>query len=316
MTSGQTADYQITSDNPIDKSKNAFFYSKEWSDIVCHTLKAEMFFLARSEPDILYTVSVFKKGPFKIGYINFPFGISDDQNLNPQLLKDIFHRQQLIIHILIVNTRKKLVTFEEFYKTQLPETSILNFQKHSPDKLKNLKISLRRGHNRGAIIKKAENNERYRQVFMLYQNTLILRGGLQKYSAEYFGKLMQLEENQGATFLAFVENDLVGFLSIVLHQKKAFALHSSYNRQYNRYCVVDMLMEAAVAFAKKQNCTEFNMGASPANQPSLVEFKEKWGGQTSPLYNYEIPLHPIMAPLFKCIRYLVTLANKYRPHIT
>ena len=34
----------------------------------------------------------------------------------------------------------------------------------------------------------------------------------------------------------------------------------------------------------------FNLMASPAGQPELVRFKEKWGGQTQLLLNFDVPV--------------------------
>ena len=43
----------------------------------------------------------------------------------------------------------------------------------------------------------------------------------------------------------------------------------------------------------------FNFMASPVNQPSLIRYKEKWGGVTRQLRVYEIPLRRLNSLLFK-----------------
>ena len=97
---------------------------------------------------------------------------------------------------------------------------------------------------------------------------------------------------------------------VCLSGHEAYALHSSYDRAFNRYCVTDMLLEQATEYARSHGAVTFNMGASPAGQPKLVEFKEKWGGVTHELYTYEWPLSPLMASGFKLAKWTVTMLTK------
>lgn len=61
---------------------------------------------------------------------------------------------------------------------------------------------------------------------------------------------------------------------------------------YRQYSPSDLQFNEAIQSAREDGYERFNLMSSPIDQPSLVKYKEKWGGETRQHKLYTLPLRP------------------------
>ena len=85
----------------------------------------------------------------------------------------------------------------------------------------------------------------------------------------------------------------MAFVVTVRHGAEANYLHGGFDAAFAAELPSDRLLLNAITGAQTEGLQIFNMMASPPDQPSLVRFKEKWGGITKAQSSYSVPLRPV-----------------------
>ncbi|MCH8059512.1 MAG: GNAT family N-acetyltransferase, partial [Proteobacteria bacterium] len=108
------------------------------------------------------------------------------------------------------------------------------------------------------------------------------------------GNLIDLARTnpQVRVILARIENKIAGFTVVVRHGPVAFYLHGGMRLEFKRYQPSALLLHEAIQWAQGLGCQSFNLMSSPAEQQSLIWYKEKWGAETREHRTYTLVLRP------------------------
>ena len=80
-----------------------------------------------------------------------------------------------------------------------------------------------------------------------------------------------------------------GFLIVAYHNERAFYLHGGIDYEKQKSRPMDALFHFAINHAKNRGYSFFDMAQSPADQPNLTRYKEKWGGVTAQSTTLTVP---------------------------
>lgn len=298
----------------ICEKENNFFNSTPWQELLNRGLNSQTLYGWDDENQRGITLTVFKAGPFNIGYIGFPIG----SILGKGFLTgaDILEIKTTTLPISIHQLRFSCGAFEKktkfpFKETQIPETQILNLDSWQLCNMPKLNRDIKKSNRSCFDIKIAVSNEDSKIIYNLYQKTIQRNFGSQKYTYQYFQELVSLsnETPNIHCLLSLLNNQVAGFIITVIDHHTTYYLHAAINLELRKYGVSDKLLYEAILLAKNNNSSKFNLMASPINNKSLIKYKEKWGAETKIQHNYQVDINSLMSKAFE---YSIKIYNKLR----
>lgn len=281
------------------------FNGARWQSVLGKGFGATTFYGWNEERLTGLTITVFKAGPFRVGYLAFPAGGTVGKGtLDEQIIADL-KRSDFPgkIHLIRIPTS----FLEDNRVIDLPyeltmETVIEDLQRWRYEGLShNLKKSIRRAKSSPLAIVDAYELSQGQIIYRLYRETVLRHGGNLRYTEKYFRELISysLFNDDLRCILALADKEIAGFLIVACHHETAYDLHCCIQQDYKRYATSDMLTYVSIRWAKEQGMRYYNLMSSPANQMSLVRYKEKWGGVTLQNKTYELVLRPVQTRIFK-----------------
>lgn len=264
------------------------FQTPDWFEVLEQGLGASSQCLAEG-----LVATVFRVGPVAAAYLNFPLGIRTEAELHAAMQRGI--RQTLRkqgVDLLRYSVPEHLVVPPDG-RQPLPETRIQSLSAWSEAGLAgDVRYELRRARREGTRVRPARLDDA-QLMFDLYRQTLHRHGGKLRYSLRYFQAMCQLSLVTPAVrgmIAETVERIPCGFVLAARNGNEACYLHAGFDPAYARARPGYVLLYDAITQARDSGSACFNLMASPAGQPELVRFKEKWGGQTQLLLNFDVPV--------------------------
>ncbi len=152
------------------------------------------------------------------------------------------------------------------------------------------------------------------RMYVLYLRTIERHRGTRRYTQRYFEAVKSLADSweRIRVFSALVEEKLAGFLVLGLDGDTAYYLHGATDMSLQQYRPSDLLFYTALSWSRRHGCARFNFMSSPLNQPSLVRFKEKWGGKTRRHVTYEWPVSRLFSQLFRLSMHVYNGLARFR----
>ena len=77
-----------------------------------------------------------------------------------------------------------------------------------------------------------------------------------------------------------------------MHHVQGDGGHGGSAAEFRQLSSSDLILSEAITAARDAGQFVFNFMASPADQPTLVRYKEKWGAETALIRTYSIALSP------------------------
>lgn len=293
------------------------FSSLEWQTMLAKSFSTTTLYGWNAQNETGITITVFKAGPFRIGYVGFPVGgILGKQPIDGEMIA-VLRKTHFpnALHLL----RLPASAFHNTVKIDLesvttPETAIVNLQTWELSKIPKIKNRNVRKANRAGlkVIDASLNSSTGDILYDLYRNTVQRNYGNLRYNLKYFKMLVELSGAQQKLrcILALIDGSIAGFIVVALHGKTAYYLHGAMDFSLKKYAASDRLMYEAIVWAKENEMTCFNLMASPIDQPFLIRYKEKWGGITKDQKVYEMPIKPLCAKAFKGSMLVYNSLNK------
>ncbi|HED13536.1 MAG TPA: GNAT family N-acetyltransferase [Gammaproteobacteria bacterium] len=287
------------------KNNNAFIHSAEWQSVLESAFNCKAVYSWNPDTNSGLTITVFKAGPFKIGYLGFPTGNFPDLHT---ITMDTVHElcagpSALMPHCLRIPVSAFTNDSALDYPGQSqPETAILDLQDWELASVsKKLRRDLKKVQKAGFQIHKTETPSDGRTLFNIYQATVKSHGGSLRYNARYFTSLIALSaHNPNVLCLTALKGGkLAGFLVVCMHMYSAYYLHGGTAPEFRRQSPSDLLVHQAIEWSKKVGAHQFNLMTSPRSQPSLVRYKEKWGAETREHKTLTVPLNRPFYAAFK-----------------
>jgi lipid II:glycine glycyltransferase (peptidoglycan interpeptide bridge formation enzyme) len=156
-----------------------------------------------------------------------------------------------------------------------------------------VRYEIRRSRREGVTIRPVSLSDA-RFMFESYRDTVKRHEGRLRYTQPYFEALCQFSQTPPPGISGLIaetsERMPCGFLVTAQSGADAYYLHAAFDHAQASGRPSYALLCAAITQARNNGSRCFNLMASPVNQPALVRFKEKWGGQTGPLLNFDIPI--------------------------
>ncbi|MDM8561057.1 GNAT family N-acetyltransferase [Candidatus Parabeggiatoa sp. HSG14] len=297
-------------------SEGNLFHSLEWQTVLKKAFNSQTLYGWNAETETGVAITIFKVGPFRIGYVGFPVGgILGKQPLDNESLMALSKAPlPIALHFLRLPTSafddNGMVVNLDSITT--PETAIVDLQKWQLSQLPKLNRDIKKANRSGLKVIDALSSHG-KICYHLYKDTIRRHDGNLRYNLNYFNALIELSHTQTnlRCLLAFLDDEIAGFIIIALHGKTAYYLHGAMNQSLRRYCASDRLLHEAIVWARKKGMNCFNLMASPSNQVSLIRYKEKWGGITKEQKVYELPIKPLYAKVFKGTMWFYNHLNKY-----
>lgn len=280
--------------NKLCDESGALFGTAAWQALLQHSFRCHTIYACNEVAG--FTLSVFRAGPFKIGYLGFPVGavvgsISSEPTLVDSLRSARLRYMPICIRIPVSAFNQQAQLDLPFQAT--PETVIENLPEWNLGSVsKNLRRDVRKADRSGLVISEANDTHVGAKLFDIYFRTVKRHGGALRYNAEYFHELIKLAKIQPRlrVLIATRDSDIAGFMVTARHGDTAYYLHGGSNPVYRKNSPSDLLLNSAIHNAQRDGSQSFSLMASPPNQPSLIRYKEKWGGATRDLKTYTLAL--------------------------
>ena len=298
-------------ENLCDES-GALFSSVAWLELLERSFKCRTIYVGNDTQG--FSVSVFRGGPFNIGYLGFPVGGGVGKTSTESTIGDILKAAKvrgmpICVRIPVSAFGQSLQLNHPFQSN--PETVIENLQEWNPGLVsKNLRRDLKKAVRSGLLVDQASDPAVGASLYDIYSQTVKRRGGSLRYSENYFRELIKLSRLQSRlrVLVAAKNNAVAGFLVLARHGDTAYFLHGGAAPAFLKNSPSDLLINNAIHYAQQMGSQHFSLMASPLNQPSLVKYKEKWGGVTRDLKTYTV----VLSPSYHLFRAVETLNSFFR----
>ena len=300
---------------------NNIFSSSQWHNILKEGFNCTTIYISDKNQKDGVSITIFKKAFLKIGYLSFPTGgtLSGetlDNNSIQYILKNILPK---FVHILRIPSGKFTpanITCKTFYSC--PETYITNLGDWT---LEQISKRCRRDINKS--IRENENVEVIKDpgyaedFYNLYINTIKKNKGLVRYTKSYFKSIITYSKKNKNIRCTCIKYDrkIIAFLILVVNEKIAYYLHGAIDYNFRKSLPNDLLIYNAIEWAKENNIKTFNLMCSPIKQPSLVKYKEKWGGETSENVTFEYGVSVVHYTLFKLANFILNAFNNIKSRL-
>jgi lipid II:glycine glycyltransferase (peptidoglycan interpeptide bridge formation enzyme) len=176
-----------------------------------------------------------------------------------------------------------------------PETAIPDLQDWGHHAVStNIRRDLKKAAAAGLELVDAKGADDGARLYEIYAATIKRHRGSLRYNARYFSRLIDLASTRQdlRVITARKHGDIAGFLVLVMDTDTAYYLHGGTNFELPNYHSAPLLFETAIEAAKSRGLRCFNFMSSPADQPTLVQYKEKWGGITRQHKTHVLALRP------------------------
>jgi len=302
--------------NELCSQSGDFFNTPQWHAVLSRGFGSKTLYGWDESTSTGLTVTIFKAGPFRIGYLAFPVGGGiAGEAISPHTIEAVRNSDlSKAIHVL------RLPASAFIQKEVLPcpsqatmETAIESLQEWDFSGLgHNLQKAVKKAGRSPLEIVDAVDPSQGRDLFQLYKGTVHRHGGNMRYTEKYFQALIELSRAHSnlRCLLAIAGGEIAGFLAVALHQNTAYDLHCCISLRFRRYNPSDFMTSFSISWARGEGMEHYNMMSSPLKQTSLVAYKEKWGGATKEQQTYELALRPVQAAIFHASAKIYQRAGK------
>ena len=143
----------------VSDAEASFFNSIEWLSLMNKAFNSKTLYIDDRNKGVRMAISIFKAGPFRIGYLGFPITtfLGEGEITNQTILKIKEAKIQTGLHLLRIPTSSFLDNHNlTFYSNKTPESAILDLQVWSESQLSSaVRRNIRKAQKSGVIISDA-----------------------------------------------------------------------------------------------------------------------------------------------------------------
>ncbi|MDH3314810.1 MAG: GNAT family N-acetyltransferase [Gammaproteobacteria bacterium] len=273
------------------------FHSSAWQRVLSEGFRCSSVYLWNAQIKTGCALPVFPKGPVRIGYLGFPAGGGIGSLAAPASIVEALSGLSFGRHIDAI--RVPISGFgppalAQHRAVSVPETAIVDLPNWEAESLPSaIHRNLKKFERSELELRACDDADRDAECYhRLYLATIERHRGRRRYNRGYFRALLALSLTSDRLRCtgAYAGNKLAAFLVAASSGRTVFYLHGASHPRYTQARPSDALFQNAILWAKKIGAEQFNMMASPASQPGLVRFKEKWGGTTRQHRTCTIPV--------------------------
>lgn len=282
----------ILSDDPPDDFETAcraddrLFHSPDWQGLLEQSFGARSIYAWDDNAGCGAAVTVFRAGPFQVGYIGFPVGGAVGGPGDLAALVRTWRDQTAVpvpVCVRIPISSSSDQAHPDLPCVETPETAILDLPSWSLGSTSsNIRRDLKKAEGAGLEVSDVVDVAAAARMFGLYQATIDRQRGSMRYSRRYFERLAGLagEDDRLRVTVARQADRIVAFNVAARDGTTGYYLHGGIDWSARDLRPGTLLMRNAIEWAQTAGCTSFDLMSSPPGQASLTQYKEKWGGAT------------------------------------
>jgi hypothetical protein len=263
---------------------DALFGTAAWQSFLESSFGCRTIYGTNGEQGV--AITVFKAGPFEVGYLGFPAGITIGHAVDLRALLSDFKESNLPGKPVCI--RLSPSAFSQAAELKLKyvvnsETAITDLQSWDAMGVSSkLRRAIRKTEKSGLVPFEITDIALHEAIFDMYRRTVQRNRGSLRYSREYFKGFIRLsvETTEVRITGVLVDDLLAGFVATCRDNGTTYYLHGGTASDFRHLSPSDILMRDAIEFARSAGSQCFNFMASPLKQPELVRYKEKWGATT------------------------------------
>jgi len=291
------------------EGQRSLLQSSAWHQVLVSGFQADVSYLVDGEGTPVSSIVKFRAGPFRIGYTAFPSGRSF--RAAPRLPARVLAALGQSASRLDVDVLRLTVSgFDPDAAAAkslglpfhaLPETAIADLGRwHEDDLPSPVRRNLRKAKREGVRIRGAEQTDAD-AVWKLYCGMIDQHGGIRRYTEAYFQALIALAYRSSLLRVRLAEHEgrVVAYFVTALEGDEGIYLHGGLDRAKAKLRPSELMYLDAISWARQMGCSRFSFLSSPADQPELVRFKEKWGGETREECVFSLYVRPLRAKAFE-----------------
>ncbi len=171
----------------------------------------------------------------------------------------------------------------EGYERLLGQTTLVDVSSSDwqpPDK--KLLSEIRKAERENVIVEKFHFEKHFDKFISLMKNTEERHDRKPKYSDSFFKALAKLAENDERILWSWCEHDGCAVSSHInfIEQNQILNWQVYFDKQFSSLKANQKMLFGLAQTARVHNKKYLNLGASPIETPTLIEYKNKWGGET------------------------------------
>lgn len=240
--------------------------------------------------------SIFRRFGVSAGYADFPVGFEDrGSNNRPDIMQavSVLRSQRVDIARFSSVAPEALDVPDRFRLTDLVETSIECLRSWDKDALpRAVRRKVAKSVAAGVSVRAAYADDGV-FVHRMYAEMIARHRGSLRYTERYFDALCRLAavDRRLSVGIAMDADEVpCGFIVAAHSKSTSHYLHAGFAGRSASLRPGYMAMLWAIQRSREYGSLRFNMLTSPSQQPSLVAYKESFGGVSYLRRHYEIPL--------------------------
>lgn len=279
---------------------NAFFDGPNWGGILEKGFLAHRNYIWDQQHQIGHALTIFRKGPFRLGYLGFPVCCSASSESTEQYslakmlatVKLMPHKPELLrIIVSPFGKHRNDVACRKLDRTI--ESCIEDLPQWSANASAIRRRDMRRAQQHCTKLK-FDTSATGDDLFALYSEALRRNQGRARYTRNYFEALSHALASPHLHLAALRDDQgLVCMAITARHGDTTYYLHGGTKPNALRAGASDIAMCEAIEHAQSTGSIRFNFLSSPADQPGLIRFKEKWGGVSAHAETYTFAMNNV-----------------------
>jgi hypothetical protein len=250
-------------------------------------------------------VTIFRAGPFHVAYPEFPVGAS---TYPAELIDAIVHAaRERGVDMLRFHSGRYLQAGNPVAALDVGTHVIRDLRTWDVARIEKARRSRNRS-SRSPLTTEKANVGDAAEMYSLYLQTLSRHGGDRRYPLRYFSALA----SSSSSLVARLEGRVCAFVSFAYQGARACYLHGAHDTSARPYYASDRLFYEMISMAKAHGAEVFDFLPSPANQPSLANYKRAWGAVPAPLIVSDIAVHPLRGGIFRLAKHMAATLPRWR----
>ena len=286
----------------------SIYHTEAWKNLIVETFKHEAMYIGASQNGLLIDVLPFfiiknkflGKKMVSTPYegCNGGFHCKDGMVRRKLIEKIIEHAHDLKVKHIEIRSKFQFEELQEFgfvekcpfVFSELPLKSLdENWNMLSPNHRRNV----RKAGKKGVVVRLASSVTEmkiFNKILANHYKQLGLPFFTESFFIQIWNKLIQ--SKQACLLLSEYQQEIVGGLLLFFSGKTLIAKYSACikNKDYERIYASYALFWEGIRLGVNHNFTYFNLGITDKSHRGLLDFKSRFGSQSSPLYFYYYPI--------------------------
>jgi len=299
-------------DEFASRHTDLIFYQSIWSRVLKEGLGGQPLYFYLKDggeivaglPGVLLSFKI-----FKILYASIPYGhlIGEKSYYSAilQLLEKEVKRKG-IDQVRLTESPFSDSCPPESYKSISAKCTLLDLRGYDEEKIwegyrKNIRRDVRKAQRSGITIRGGGSREDSRIFYKLYLTSMERNRAMAKYPLRWFEALDEFATKKGfgAILVAELNGMPIAGVVLIYSSSSTHYFHNGSQYEFLKFCPNELLIHSALEEAVGKGNAFFDFMGSDPGDLSLLQFKEKWGGQTMDLHTYVKDYHPVRCKMWE-----------------